>query len=68
MPKAKLRRSARQKTFAVASSIKSFIRESGYCAGADVSAAVSDKIVAMLTQAMARTEANGRRTVRPSDL
>jgi len=68
MPKTKARRVARKKTLSVASAVKLFIREGGYCAGADVSAAVSDKIAAMLTQAMARTAANGRRVVRPTDL
>jgi len=62
------KRAPRKESFAVASKIKSYVRAQGYCAGADLSDAVSKKVVELLDSAIVRTSSNGRKTVRAEDL
>lgn len=62
------KRAPRKESFAVASKIKTFVREKGFCAGSDLADAVSTKVVAMLEAAIQRTTSNGRKTVRAEDL
>lgn len=52
----------------MASKIKTYVREKGFCAGSDLADAVSAKVVAMIDAAIQRTQSNGRKTVRASDL
>lgn len=58
----------RKKLFAVASKIKDYVREHGCYAGSDLPDTVSIRICTMLDEAIARAEANNRRTVRACDL
>ena len=62
------KRAPRKESFSVASKIKEYIRSKGYCAGSNLSDAVSDRVVEMLDAAINRTESNGRKTVRGEDL
>lgn len=62
------KRAPRKDSFAVASKIKTYIRAKGYCAGSDLSDAVSQKVNDLLDTAIRRTESNGRKTVRSEDL
>ena len=61
-------RAPRKESFSVASKIKEYVREKGYCAGSDLPDAMSKKVVEMLDAAIQRTESNGRKTVRGEDL
>jgi len=62
------KRAPRKESFSVASKIKEYVRSKGYCAGSDLPDSVSNKVVAMLDEAIRRTESNGRKTVRAEDL
>ncbi|MGD9726572.1 MAG: hypothetical protein AB7L09_01275 [Nitrospira sp.] len=62
------KRAPRKESFAVASKIKEYVRSKDFCAGSDLPDAVSQKVVEMLDNAMKRTEANNRKTVRGEDL
>jgi len=61
-------RAQRKESFAVASKIKEYVRSKGYCAGADLPDAVSQKVVEAIDRAIERTQANNRKTVRAEDL
>ena len=52
----------------VGSKVKDVIREAGLRSDGDLIQAVSDKVHELLTAAIARTQGNGRGTVRPYDL
>jgi histone H3/H4 len=62
------KRAPRKESFSVASKIKTYVRSKGYCAGADLPDAVSQKVEEMLEAAIQRTESNNRKTVRAEDL
>lgn len=62
------KRAPRKESFAVASKIKTYVRDKGFCAGSDLAEAVSNKVIAMLDAAIQRTQSNGRKTVRAEDL
>jgi hypothetical protein len=62
------KRAPRKASFSVASRVKDYVRDRGYCAGADLPDAVSLKVKEMLDAGIRRTESNGRRTVRSEDL
>lgn len=62
------KRAPRKESFAVASKIKTYVREKGFCAGSDLADAVSNKVIALLDAAIQRTTSNGRKTVRAEDL
>ena len=55
-------------TLAVARQVKMYVRSKGFCAAADLSTAVSQKLALLLDSAIARTQSNNRRIVRPADL
>jgi hypothetical protein len=52
----------------VGSKVKDVIREAGLRSDGDLIQAVSDKVHEILEAAIARTQGNGRGTVRPYDL
>lgn len=52
----------------VASKVKAYIKQSDKMTASETLEALNAKIYAMLDGALARTEANGRKTVKPQDL
>ena len=52
----------------VGSKVKGHLKSKGMKTAGDTLAAVSEKVYAMLDDAVARTKANKRATVRPQDL
>jgi len=52
----------------VASKVKGYIRSKGCMCSADAVQAISDCVYCCLDQAIARTKANRRSTVKPQDL
>ena len=52
----------------VGSKVKAFVKEKGFNSSGDLGDALSKKVEEILTEAVKRTEANGRKTVRPEDL
>lgn len=52
----------------VASKVKAYIKASGKMTASDTIGAINAKVCAMLDEAMARTEANKRSTVKPQDV
>ena len=52
----------------VGSKVKAFVRENNCMTAGDVLPALNEKVYALLAQAVARTKANKRSTVRPQDL
>ena len=52
----------------VGSKVKAFVKENGCMTAGDVLAALNEKVYALLGQAVERTKANKRSTLRPQDL
>ena len=52
----------------VASKVKDYIKSGNCMTASETIQALSDKVVALLDAAIARTKANGRSTVKPQDL
>ncbi len=52
----------------VGSKVKDVVRSAGFRSDGDLIGAISDKVHEMLEAAIARAGANGRQTVRPSDI
>jgi phosphohistidine swiveling domain-containing protein len=52
----------------VTSKVKAYVKKKGCMTSADAVAALSDKVCALLDEAVKRTKANKRATVRPQDL
>jgi histone H3/H4 len=52
----------------VASKVKAYIKQSDKMTASETLEALNDKIYALLDAAIARTEGNGRKTVKPQDL
>jgi len=52
----------------VASKVKAYIKGKKMKTSSDVIAALSDKVCSVLDEAIARTKANRRTTVKPQDL
>lgn len=52
----------------VASKVKEFIKSKGCMTSSDTIPALSEKIYALLEEAIARTKGNKRSTVKPQDL
>ena len=62
------KKASTREVLVVASKVKEYIKAKGLQSSADVVPALSDAIYAMLDAAAARTQGNGRATVRPYDL
>ena len=52
----------------VASKVKAYIKSKKMMTSSDALAAISDKVYALLDDAIVRTKANKRSTVKPQDL
>jgi hypothetical protein len=59
---------ADKEVLVVASKVKAYIKSKKMMTSSDAIAALSDKVYAMLDDAVARTKANRRSTVKPQDL
>ena len=61
-------RMAKKESLVVASKIKAYIKSKKMMTSSDALGAISDKVYCMLDDAIARTKANRRSTVKPHDL
>ncbi len=52
----------------VNSKVKDYVKGKGLNSSGDLSEALSKKVAKLLDEAMERTKANGRKTVRPEDI
>ena len=52
----------------VASKIKAYVRDQGMNTSGDAINCLSEKVYTMLDEATARTNANGRKTLKPQDV
>ena len=59
---------ADKEVLVVASKVKAYIKSKQMMTSSDAIVALSDKVYALLDDAIARTKANRRSTVRPQDL
>jgi len=59
---------ADKEVLVVASKVKAYIKSRKMMTSSDTIAALSNKVYAMLDDAVARTKANRRSTVKPQDL
>lgn len=59
---------ANRESLVVGSKVKAYIKGKGMKTAGDTLEAVSEKVYALLDDAVARTKANKRATVRPQDL
>jgi len=59
---------AEKEVLVVASKVKAYIKSKNMKTSSDTIPAVSDKVYAILDDAIARTKANRRSTVKPQDL
>jgi len=66
--KAKKAKAAPKESLIVASKVKAYIKSKKMMTSSDALAALSDKIYCILDQAIDRTKANKRSTVKPQDL
>jgi len=65
--RAKARKASRE-ALVVGSKIKNYVRENGMMASSDLLEALSDRVYHMLDDAVTRSQANKRSTVRPHDI
>ena len=69
MAKKKAKKKASKKeVLVVASKVKAYVKSKKMMTSADAVAALSDAVYALLDDAIARTKANRRSTVKPQDL
>ena len=71
MAKKKAKKKAAKKSkevLVVASKVKAYVKSKKMMTSSDAIGALSDKVYAMLDDAIARTQANRRSTVKPQDL
>ena len=59
---------AQKEVLVVASKVKAYIKSKKMMTSSDAIGALSDKVYAMLDDAVVRTKANRRSTVKPQDL
>jgi hypothetical protein len=59
---------ANKEVLVVASKVKAYVKSKNMMTSSDTIAALSDKVYAILDDAIARTQANRRSTVKPQDL
>lgn len=63
-----VKKASKKDVVVVASKIKAYIRAKGYMCGADAIQTMSDCVYCCMDKAMARAEANRRRTVKSQDV
>ena len=66
--KAAKKKAAKKEVLVVASKVKAYVKSKKMMTSADAVVALSDKVYALLDDAIARTKANRRSTVKPQDL
>lgn len=66
--KAVVKAAAAKEVLFVASKVKAYIKQSDKMTASETLEALNDKIYCILDGALKRTEANGRKTVKPQDL
>ncbi|MFB5649700.1 hypothetical protein ACE5IS_03550 [Leptospira wolffii] len=59
--------SAEKDTLIVASKVKAYIKSKGFMTSGDAVDGLNEKLYALIDDALKRTEANKRTTVRPTD-
>ena len=62
------KKTSKKDVLVVASKVKAYVRSKGFMCSADAIGAISDCVYGCLDQAMARTKANRRSTVKAQDL
>jgi len=68
MAKKKAKKASKKEVLVVASKIKAYVKSKKMMTSSDAVAGLSDKVYALLDDAIARTKANKRSTVKPQDL
>ena len=63
-----VKKAATKEALVVASKVKAYVKGKKMMTSADAVAALSDQVYALLDDAIARTKANKRSTVKPQDL
>jgi len=63
-----VKKASKKDVLVVASKVKAYVKSKKMMTSSDAIAALSDKVYAMLDDAIARTKANRRSTVKPQDL
>jgi sulfur transfer complex TusBCD TusB component (DsrH family) len=66
--KKKAKAKSKKEVLVVASKVKAYVKGKKMMTSSDAIAALSDKVYALLDDAVARTKANRRSTVKPQDL
>ena len=64
----KKKATSKKEVLVVASKVKAYVKSKKMMTSADAISALSDKVYAMLDDAIKRTKANRRSTVKPQDL
>ena len=67
-PKKKAKKKTSKEVLVVASKVKAYVKSKKMMTSSDAVTALSDKVYALLDNAVARTKANRRSTVKPQDL
>ena len=62
------KKASKKEVLVVASKVKAYVKSKKMMTSSDALCALSDKVYAMLDDAIARTKANKRSTVKPQDL
>jgi hypothetical protein len=62
------KKASSKEVLVVASKVKAYVKSKKMMTSSDAIAALSDKVYALLDDAIARTKANKRSTVKPQDL
>jgi len=68
MAKKKAAKASKKEALVVASKVKAYIKSKGNMTASETLGALNDKVYCMLDEAVARTAANRRSTVKPQDL
>ena len=66
--KAKKKAASKKEVLVVASKVKAYIKSKKMMTSSDAIAALSDQVYALIDDAICRTKANRRSTVKPQDL
>ena len=62
------KKASKKEVLVVASKVKAYVKSKKMMTSSDAIAALSDKVYALLDDAIVRTKANKRSTVKPQDL
>ena len=63
-----VKKASKKEVLVVASKVKAYVKSKKMMTSSDAVAALSDQVYALLDDAIARTKANKRSTVKPQDL